>query len=95
MHNALRLYFRREVIIRPQVKTENLCSIQFLLMSNQYRQTLFADTKKSLSITDRDFHLRYKKVLGLRTSAFLLSSLVVLRYSQNNSHSSNPFQLLA
>jgi hypothetical protein len=44
-------------------------------------KTKFTDTKKSLSITDRDFHLRYKKVLGLRTSALLMSSLVVLRYS--------------
>ena len=44
-------------------------------------KTKFTDTKKSLSITDRDFHLRYKKVLELRTSALLMSSLVVLRYS--------------
>ena len=35
-------------------------------------KTKFTDTKKSLSVTDRDFHLHYKKVLGLRTSALLL-----------------------
>ena len=58
---------------------ESLCPIRTdsFIMS----KTKFTDTKKSLSIVDRDFYLHYKKVSWLRTSALLMSSLVVLRYS--------------